>query len=352
MLIIDGHVDLAYNAMEMERDLTLPVAEIRRGEDSPPAHGEGTATVSLPALRAAGVRIVQATIFAPPDGHAPIGSPPGYRTAEEAFQRAKPQVDYYHQLQAQGQVTILQGARELEAVLAGSSPQPGLSLLMEGADPIVTPADLPWFVARGVHAIGLTWQTTRYASGTGVPGRHAASTGPLTAAGRELLAEMARLGVVLDVSHLAEEAFWQALDCFGGRVIASHANCRALVPGDRHLSDEMIRAIADRDGVIGLVFYNRFIKAGWTKEQGREAVSLQDLRRHADHLRQLVGTRHIALGSDLDGGVGWEVVPHEIDTIADLPRFAETLAEAGYSEDEIAAIMGENWLRLLREVLA
>lgn len=344
VMIIDGHEDLAYNAVDLSRNLLGSVADIRQQEGMIPAHGEGTATVSLPAMRQADVRIVFSTIFTYPAVSTVSVVPPGYHSSEEAFQRARAQINFYHRLQQNGEATLVCDQESLDAVVHQQSPLPGLCLLMEGADPIRTPADLEWFVERGVRITGLSWKGTRYAGGTGAPG-------PLTDLGRELLHEMDRLGVVLDVSHLAEEAFWQAMTEYKGCVIASHANCRSLVPGERQLSDDMIKAIAERDGVIGLVCYNRFIRADWHSGDSKMGVNLDDLRRHADHLATLVGVRHIGLGTDLDGGIGREVVPREIDTIADLPRFADVLAQAGYHQEDINAIMGDNWLRVLRGVL-
>jgi membrane dipeptidase len=345
MLFIDGHEDLAYNAVELGRDLTCSVEEIRTREGSVPAHGEGTATVSLPALRAGRVRALLATVFTYPAGSYSSVVPPGYHSPEEAYHRARAQIMYYRRLQQQGEVTLLHSRGDLHAVLHGDATTPGLCLLLEGADPLRDLHDLEQFAAWGVRIIGLAWKGTRYAGGTGMPG-------PLTAEGSDLLRAMDTLGLALDVSHLAEEAFWQALEIFQGPVVASHANCRALVPGDRQLSDEMIRAIAARDGVIGLIFFNRFIQAAWTREAGKMAVDFADLLPHAAHIIALTGgVRHLALGSDLDGGIGREVVPREIETVADLPRFADTLAAAGYTPDEIAAIMGENWARVLSRVL-
>jgi len=342
--MIDGHQDMAFNALELARDLMGSVDAIRAREGETPAHGEGTATVSLPALRAAQVRVLFATIFTHPATSNTISPNPGYHSPQEAFELACRQFAYYQMLHERGEVTLLTEQCALDAVLAGSRPRPGLCLLLEGADPIRTPADLAFFGEMGLRIVGLSWKQTRYAGGTG-------ATGPLTPAGRELLREMDRLDITLDVSHLAEEAFWQALSLFRGRVVASHANCRALVPGDRQLNDDMIRAIADRDGVVGLVLYNRFIKSGWSATDGKQAVSFRDLLRHVDHLAQLVGTRHIALGTDLDGGLGREDVPREIDTVIDVPRFADTLADGGYRESEIDGIMYGNWRRVLCAIL-
>ncbi|MHB9027081.1 MAG: dipeptidase [Armatimonadota bacterium] len=340
--IIDGHIDLSWNAVDLGREETAPLEEIRAREGEAPAHGEGVATVSLPALRAAGVRLLLATIFVEP--HREGGRRPGYRTPDEAYQRACAQFAWYRDLQAAGQATLITSQRDIDALLAGESPVPGLVLVLEGADALRDPADLVQFADWGLRFVGLAWQATRYAGSAWTPG-------PLTDAGRELLTEMARLGVALDVSHLAEEAFWQAWEVFPGRVVATHANCRALVPGDRQLSDGMIRAIAARDGVIGVVLYNMFLKAGWIPEHGKAAVGLHDVLAQIEHLVHLVGVEHVGIGSDLDGGLGREDIPRELDSIADLPRIAEALAAAGYSDAHIAAIMGENWLRVLRTVL-
>jgi len=340
--LIDGHLDLAFNAVMLGRDLLGTVAAIRQAEGARPAHGEGIATVSLPALRTADVRVALATLFAAPAASAAAYR--GYRTTEEAHAQALEELDYYHRLQERGEATLICRRGELDAVAAGRAPGPGLVVLMEGADALRTPADLAAFVARGVRIVGLTWRATRYAGSTGQPG-------PLTPAGHALLQEMARLGVALDISHLAEEACWQALAAFDGPVVASHANCRALVPGARQLSDAQIRAVADRDGVIGLVCYNYFIRAGWTAAMGKAAVALADLAAHARHIAAVAGMRAVALGSDLDGGIGYDHVPREIDTVADLPQFADALADAGFTRADITAILHENWLRALRKVL-
>ena len=171
-----------------------------------------------------------------------------------------------------------------------------------------------------MRIIGPSWHATRYAGGTGAPG-------PLTDLGRELLGEMERLGMVLDISHLSEESFWEAIERFHGVVIASHSNCRALVPGDRHLTDEMIRAIAERDGVIGTVMANPFLVADWGKEDHVVPVTLADVIRHIDHICQVTGTtRHSAIGSDFDGGFGVESTPVEFDSVADLAKLADALS--------------------------
>jgi membrane dipeptidase len=219
---------------------------------------------------------------------------------------------------------------------------------MEGADPIRRPdVGAEWYRA-GVRIVGPAWSATRYSGGTNAPG-------PLTQEGRALMREMGDAGLALDVSHMAEQSFWEALELFDGTVIASHSNCRALVPGpreDRHLSDAMIQALIDRDAVIGLVLYNRFLISGWTLEQGKSAVGLDVVVRHVDHICQIAGdARHVAIGSDFDGGFGSEGIPRELDSIADMPRIGDALRSAGFGEADVAAVLGGNWLRKLDQIL-
>lgn len=346
MFVVDAHEDIAYNALHHGRDVRRSVAETRaRERGRPPTEGESipgmaeTAMIGLPELRRGDVGLVFGTIFVPP------GEP------EAVVADGQAQLAFYSELAAQHIGVRLVATRgELAALHAdwARAPRPdarpvGVTLLMEGADPLRDPDDLETWVRRGLRILGPAWRATRYAGGTRAPG-------PLTDLGRALLPEMERLGVVLDVSHLAEESFWQALDRFAGPVIASHANCRALVPTDRQLSDDMIRALAERDAVIGAVLANQFLVAGWTHAAG--PVTLDAVVRHIDHIAQLTGTtRHCAVGTDLDGGFGVESTPAELDSVADLPRLADALARHGYSQDDIGGILGGNWLRLLEQSL-
>ena len=191
--------------------------------------------------------------------------------------------------------------------------------------------------------VGLSWRAgTRYAGGDGAPG-------PLTDAGRDLLTVMADLGLMLDVSHLAEESFLEAVDRFEGPVVATHANPRARVPGPRQLSDGMLRRLAEREGVVGIVPYNSFLRPGWATGDPKDTVTVADVAAAIDHVCQVVGhAASVGLGSDFDGGFGAESTPAEIDTVADLGSIGTALGEFGYGDGDIEAILGGNWLRMLR----
>ena len=350
MYIVDAHEDIAWNALALGRDVRRSALETRRLEqDTGVPQRNGLCMVGLPEWLAGGITVVYGTIFVSP---ARRGSPEShtYATAEEAHTLGQAQLDFYHRLTDECDQIALVGTRaDLDGVLTsweGEIHQVGIVPLMEGADPIREPAEAEQWFERGVRLVGLSWQTgSRYAGGNVAPG-------PLTDAGRELLAVMADLGLILDVSHLAEEPLFEALDRFEGRMVASHANPRARVPGPRQLSDGMIRRLAERDGVIGIVPYNRFLRPGWAKGDPKHAVTVADVAAAVDHVCQVVGdAAHVGLGSDFDGGFGAESAPAEIDTVADLARFGPALAELGYSEEDIAAVLGGNWLRVLRAAL-
>ena len=157
--------------------------------------------------------------------------------------------------------------------------------------------------------------------------------------------------MVLDLTHLADQAFWEALECFEGAVLASHNNCRALVPGDRQYSDEQLRAIVERGGVVGAALDAWMLHPGWIKgETPNAVVGLDAVADHIDHVCQVAGNAwHAGIGSDLDGGYGTEQCPHDLDTIADLQKIAGLLRARGYAETDVEAIMHGNWIRFFTE---
>ena len=216
-------------------------------------------------------------------------------------------------------------------------------MLMEGADPLRDEADVDWFCQLGVRIVGLAWKRTRHAGGTGAPG-------PLTDEGRRMVKLLDRHRIIHDTSHLAEESFWNLLEMTDGPVMASHSNCRAFNPTDRQLSDEMIKALVSRDAVVGMNFYDKFLVP--PEEFRKRKANLHDLLKHMRHVCEIAGdAKHVAIGTDMDGGFGREEIPQEISNAGDMPRVGEFLRENGFGKEDVEGIMGGNWVRFFKRIL-
>lgn len=359
MWIFDGHLDLAWNAIDYKRDLLASVADIRASEQGRTEPSYGANTVSIPAMRGARIGVCVATLLA--RLHRPGNPMFGYATAEACYAVAKGQLAYYEAMQRAGHFRILSTRGDLDdhvrqfeecprRVLSQgereATPPIGVILSMEGADPVLDPANIREWHHAGLRAIGLThYGLNRYGGGT-------ASEEGLAPQAPALLKEIEKLGMPIDLTHLSDKAFWEAVKLFDGRVLASHQNSRALVSGQRQFSDEQIRIVIDRDGVIGAAFDAWMLQPDYVRGQSKPTVTLESVADHIDHVCQLAGNgRHSALGTDLDGGFGADQCPRGLDTIADLRKICHILARRGYSHEDMAAIVHGNWLRFFRECL-
>jgi membrane dipeptidase len=349
MIIIDGHLDLAMNALNWDRDLKQTVATIREQEAGMEQKGRGAGTVAFPEMRVGEIAVSFATVITRVAHEGAVRS--GVRTHDIAYAHAQGMLAYYRELERQGVLRMIDDRQSLERHIREWQTDPdsaplGIVLTMEGADPIVEPAQVQSWWEQGLRAISLShYGPSAYAMGT-------ESVGGLTPAGRTLLREMESIGMILDVTHLSDDSFWEATELFRGPLLASHSNCRSLVPGDRQLTDDMIKVVVERDGVIGVAFDAWMLQPGWIRgETLPDHVSLTNVVDHIDHICQLTGNAaHAAIGTDLDGGYGTEQCPNDVDTIADLQKILEMLRLRGYSEQDIEAIMHGNWIRLLSDV--
>ncbi|RIK53956.1 MAG: peptidase M19 [Chloroflexi bacterium] len=359
MLIVDAHLDLSMNALQWNRDLLRSVYTIRTMEQTVPGKGRAQGTVAYPEMRRGRIFLSVATLIARATGKpAPHID---YATEAQAYGMAHGQLAYYRALEQQGHVRILTDTAALEAHVAEwqawdaahtelteETPPLGFVISMEGADPILWPEQLGEWKAAGLRLLGPThYGTGRYAGGT-------ATELGLTEIGVRLLQEMERLGVLLDLTHCSDQSFWQALEHYHGPVLASHNNCRALVPHQRQFSDAQLQAIFERDGVVGVALDAWMLLPGWVVGQStNEQVPLAKVVDHIDHMCQLAGNcRHVGIGTDLDGGYGREQSPVDLDTIADLQHLTGLLSGRGYADADIRAMMHGNWLRLLGVALA
>jgi membrane dipeptidase len=371
MFIIDAHLDLSMNALEWNRDLTLGVAAIREREEGltdKPDRGRGT--VSLPELRRGGIGLVVATQIA--RFVAPDNPLPGWHSAWQAWAQTQGQLAWYKAMEAAGEMVMIKDLAGLErhvnrwmgqeevgpagagrpADEAGSSGKLpiGYILSLEGADSIVHPDYLQRAHEYGLRALGPAhYGPGRYANGTD-------SSGHLGGQGKLLLREMERLGIILDATHLNDDAFWDAMELFNGAIWASHNNCRALVNHNRQFSDDMIRALVAKGAVIGGALDAWMMVPGWIRGKSTpEAMhcKLENVIDHMDHICQIAGNSlHVGMGTDLDGAFGREQSPYDLDTIADLRSMSGLLSGRGYSAEDIANILHGNWLRFLRKAWA
>ncbi len=356
-LIFDAHLDLSMNAMEWNRDMRLPLVEIRRRELGMSDKPDRTRnTTSLPEMRRARMGLCVATQIARYSGR--FSKLPGWSSPEQAWAHTQGQLAWYRAMEECGEMVQLRTASEVEAHAARwraatTEEMPklpiGYLLSLEGADSILSWRHLEKSRADGLIAIG----PVHY--GPGVYGHGTDDQGELTAKGRELLKEMERLGIILDVTHLCDESFWDALGRYSGPLWASHHNCRALANWNRQLTDDQIKAIVERGAVIGMAFDAIMMVHGWTHLRSKAQdfnLKLEKICEHIDHVCQIAGNaNHVGIGSDLDGGFGNEQTPMDLDSVTDLHSLVPALASRGYSPADIDNIFSGNFLRFLREHL-
>jgi membrane dipeptidase len=361
MFTIDAHLDLATNALSLNRDLKKSVYQIREKEKAiglNDTQDRGNGTVALPELRKGNVGLVIATIIS---RYSEFGKPipslnlTGWHSPEQAYAFAQGQLAWYNTMEEQGEMQQISNLKQLEKhlelwqneTIENETKPIGYILSLEGADSIVNLKYLDKYYENGLRAIGPAhFGPGRYAAGT-----HSDGSG-LTVLGKDLLKEMDNLNMILDATHLTDTGFFEAMNIFQGSVWASHQNCRALVGGERQFSDEQLKLIIERDGVIGgaldtWMLYENFAMA--QDDPKKLGINLEKLVDHFDHICQLAGnTNHIAFGTDLDGLFGTEQTPYDMDTIADIVNFEDILAKRGYNMEDIEKIFHKNWLRVIR----
>lgn len=352
MLIVDAHLDLAMNAMEWNRDLRLPIEAIRRREHGltdKPDRSRGV--VSLPDLRTGNIGLVVATQIA--RFVSENSTLPGWNSPQQAWAQTQGQLAWYKAMEEAGEMIMITDLLTLNQHIELWSGEEqdrkkpiGFILSLEGADSIVNISYLEKARASGLRIVGPAhYGPGRYANGTD-------STGNLSDTGKELLREMDRLDMILDATHLCDDAFWDSLDIFKGPVWASHSNCRSLVDHNRQFSDDQILALIERGAVIGAALDAWMMVPGWVRGRSTPQqmhCNLSVIANHIDHICQLAGNcLHVGIGSDLDGAFGKEQCPADLETIADLQKISPILRDRGYNEADLENIMHGNWLRFLR----
>jgi len=352
-LIVDGHLDLAMNALEWNRDLRWSVEEIRESETrmtDKPDRAKGT--VSLPAMRNGNIGICVATQIG---RYVKRGNNlPGWKSPEQAWAQTQGQLAWYKAMENAGEMTQVRTSNDLGKHLRlWENPSPdtpvGYILSLEGADSIVSINHLHQAYDYGLRAIG----PAHYGPGTYAHGTD--STGGLGLKGRELLKEIEHLELILDVTHLSDESFRETLDHYRGPLWASHNNCRVFVPHSRQFSDDQIKELIIREAVIGTALDAWMMVPDWIRGKSEPEsmnVSLELVISNIDHICQLAGNSlHAGIGSDLDGAFGKEQCPYDLETIADLQKLPDMLSEKGYNKTDIKNIMSDNWIRFMKKNL-
>ncbi|REJ70953.1 MAG: peptidase M19 [Planctomycetota bacterium] len=375
-LIFDAHLDLSMNALEWNRDLRWSLEKIRRWEHIHKVSGgrvdkvdRGNGVVCFPEMRRGGIGVCVATQIARHSGY--FHKLPGWNSQEQAWAQTQGQLAWYRAMEEAGELVPIRDLAALESHLELWLDSPpcddgtpyvvesrkqqthrpiGYILSLEGADSIVTLDHLERSYNDGLRALG----PAHYGPGVYADGTD--SSAPLTEKGKELLKEMDRLGIILDVTHLCDETFWDALDCYGGPVWASHQNCRTLAPWNRQFADDQIKAVIERGGVLGMAFDAIMMVPGWRHLRSKPAdfqLKIVRICEHIDHICQLAGSaRHVGIGTDLDGGYGTEQTPMDLDSIADLQQLPGLLQERGYTAEDIEGIMWRNFVDFLRRAWA
>ena len=318
-LIVDAHLDVAWNAIAHGR-----------GFPGPPAPGY---LVSRQSLVASEVGLIFATLYtAPAEAKRSMRTRLVYDTPHEAHTMAAAQVNYYRSCG----LDLIGDRAALTSYTSGwRKGRLAAVLLMEGADPIVTPSELGAWTDRGVRIVGPAWGRTRYSGGTGAPGG-------LTELGRQLLKAMRRKKVILDLSHMADEAVADAFAMWRGPIMASHSNSRELVPGDRQVTAATVAEVARRGGVVGVSFYAHHLRA-------KGKATLEDVVKHVvHHARSAGGPEHVGIGTDLDGGFDARYAP--LDDVSKLKELRARL-RLHFNQTQVDGIMAGNWLSFLERSL-
>ena len=351
--IIDIHLDLSMNAIEWNRDLTQSVLQINAQEkdliDKP---DRGKATVSLQAMREGNIGFCVATQIA---RYVKSNNPlPGWNSPTQAWAQTQGQLAWYRAMEKAGEMIQIIDKKGLQNHLdLWSSSEPnkpiGYLLNLEGADSIVTLDHLHRAYKQGLRAIG----PAHYGPGTYAHGTN--SEGGLGTKGKELLNEIEKLNMILDVTHLCDQSFWEAIDHYNGKMWASHSNCRSLVPNQRQISNLQIKELIARKAIIGMAFDAWMMIPKWQKgisDPKNSGLVIETIIDHIDHICQLSGnSNHIALGTDLDGGFGKEQCPYDLETISDLQKMDVLLKKRGYSENDIQKILNQNAINFLMGAL-
>ena len=282
-------------------------------------------------------------LIASPTGYEVRMSPPVEHAYAQETAIAMMALLFRIEKEAEGQLQVVRTADELARCL-----RDGILVAVvhfEGAEAIDTDLNaLEVFYQAGLRSLGIVWsRPNAFAHGVPFKFPHSPDTGPgLTGAGRELVRACNRMGIMLDLSHLNEQGFWDVAALTDKPLVATHSNAHALTPTTRNLTDKQLDAIRESEGMVGLNFSVHDLRDDGSNDKN---TSLEFMVRHMDYLIEHLGVDCVGFGSDFDG----TTISNEIGDVTGLPRFIATLHEHGYDEETLRKITHENWLRVLRK---
>ena len=321
--VVDAHIDTLLDIM-VPAARPLKLATPRKfGERSEQGH------VDLPRLLESGVDLQVFAAYIQPE----------YKM-ERALHRALQLIDrFYQELHNHGDKMML-FSRVSDVREAKNAGKVSAMLSIEGGEAIEADLGILRMLHRlGIRAITLTWNERNQVADGAAEGR---TKGGLTNFGIELVAEMNRIGMVVDVSHISDAGFFDVIETTTKPVIASHSNCRAICNHRRNLTDEMIKALANNGGVMGMNFAAEFV------DERKDNATLERVLDHIDHVVAIAGVEHVGIGSDFDG---IEITPKGLEDVTKIPYITEGLLKRGYKEDDVLKILGENFLHVFSEVI-
>ncbi|WP_040378331.1 dipeptidase [Dethiobacter alkaliphilus] len=313
-VVVDGHCDTVHLFL---------------GTQGPYSFGELNAVgqADLPRLRSGGVNLQFFAVYIEPE-FKPHG----------ALQRTLFLVEHFWREMGKHSKDVVVVKNKADLGVVKNTSKIGALLALEGAEPLENVEMLHILYRLGLRSVGLTWnQRNLLADGVGV----GASAGGLTPLGKAMVTEMNSLGIMVDAAHLAPKGFFDLLETVSAPPIVTHANAASLCAHRRNLSDEQLRALSEQGGVVGLTYYPPFVSE-------QKDATLEDLLDHFCYIAERFGTSVLGLGSDFDG------IPRAVQGLEDvskLPRLTEGLIRRGFSAEEISAILGGNFLRVLQACL-
>lgn len=331
--IIDGHIDVAWNYIALRRRFEDSI-DIKHSNDGKEiVKTEGQASVGFPEIQKGNIRIIFATIWVETNKSLFPTIGPKYTTISEAVNLAKQQYQYYRSLCNENGFIFITSREEFESVICSQPYKFGIVPIIEGADFIFDKSDLNYWIENGIKIIAPIWQKNRI-------GGCSELGGDLSTFGKNLIKYMSQKKMIIDISHMSDEATRSTFACFEGVIINSHTCCRHFVDSERLISDWQIQQIHKRNGVIGLMTWKEKLKE-------KSFVDINDFVDHICYIADLTGSvNNIAIGSSMDGGYGVESLPKGMGSIESLNLLQDKMIKRRFSEQDIEAVLYKNWLRV------